>query len=434
MSFQRLYSKTDKSFVRQRIWGFKEIFVGILHGLTKSLSVQIDSLLKSFDVGHLQSSKQAFSQARSKLKFEGFIALNEVFVKGYYSDGVYKHYHGYRLMAIDGSDLKLPESKEIKSFFGCQNTCGLPMSSASILYDIENRVIVHSDLAKYASSEREQAKKHIEHLITVDSEGFLPTIIVFDRGYPSVELLCLMISLGIDFVIRFEALNFVKATQIVAQSGSLDSEVHIDLSSLGSKTLAKVKTYVSSLTELNLRVIRLNREDGKDIFLLTSLVRSKEGFEYNDFEEIYHKRWGIETQYDYLKNVMELENFATKTTLGIFQEFYATILCANIYQLLAQDAEDEIRVNSSAMGNDTQNTPKKESINRDCLKINHAVAAGLTKNELIDIVFSDKPIEEIYQRLIEKIKRNIVISKPKRTFERKVKFKRKFHMNRRPIS
>ncbi len=41
---------------------------------------------------------------------------------------------------------------------------------------------------------------------------------------------------------------------------------------------------------------------------------------------------------------MDLENFATKTTLGIFQEFHATTFSANIYYFLAQDVEDEIRV------------------------------------------------------------------------------------------
>jgi DNA-binding transcriptional ArsR family regulator len=432
-SFKRLYSKSSICFVRKRVWGFKEIFVGILHGLTKSLSVQVDSLLKSFGVSAtLMSSKQAFSQARKKLKYEGFVELNKEFATNYYSDDEFILYHGYRLYGVDGSALKLPESQDIKDEFGCQTNCGLPMAWASILYDIENRVIVDSQLDKYASSERDQAKSHITKIAQIDNQRKIPTIILFDRGYPSVELMCLMISLGLDFVIRFEAENFVKATQEFAKSGALDAEVSIELSSLSSKTLYKVKAYVSILGQLNLRVIRLIREGEKDIFLITSLMQSSDsqGFSYKDFEEIYHKRWSVETQYDYLKNVMEIENFATKTALGIYQEFYATILCANIYQLLAQDAAQEIK---------EQNPPKKEiktklKTQNPNEKINFAVAAGLTKNELIDIIFSEKPIEAIYEQLIEKIKRNKIISKPDRSFKRKVKYKRKFNMNKRPVS
>jgi DNA-binding transcriptional ArsR family regulator len=137
--FKRLYSKSAFCFIRQRVWGFKEIFVGILHGLTKSLSVQVDSLLKCFDLQDVISSKQAFSQARKKLKYEGYVALNEEFIINYYRDDDFLTYKGFRLMAIDGSDLRLPESGHITQTFGCQSVCGLPMASASILYDIENR-------------------------------------------------------------------------------------------------------------------------------------------------------------------------------------------------------------------------------------------------------------------------------------------------------
>jgi hypothetical protein len=72
--------------------------------------------------------------------------------------------------------------------------------------------------------------------------------------------------------------------------------------------------------------------------------------------------------------------------------------------------------------------------NKDLLKINFAVAAGLSKNELIDLVFSNKPLEVIYQRLIEKIKRNKIKEKSEREFKRKVKYVRKFYQCKRPVS
>ena len=422
--FKDLYTKKTTDFIRKRVWGFKEIFVGILHGLTKSLSVQVDSLLKYFELQDLQSSKQAFSKARQKLKYEGFVALNEAFATTYYSDDEFLLYKSYRLAAIDGSDLKLPESADIKEVFGCQNTCGFPMASGSILYDLENRVIIDSHLDKYASSERDQAIMHLDKLVKIDGGRKIPTIIIFDRGYPSILLLCTLISLGIDFVIRFEADAFTKTTKEFAKSGGLDEDIDIELSKLSPTTIAKIKPYITTLKILKLRIIRLLRAD-KDIFLLTSLTKADKGqvFGYEDFEELYHKRWGIETQYDYLKNVMELENFATKTSLGVYQEFYATILCANIYQLLAQDAAQQVRTE--------QNQKMK---NDDAIKINFAVAAGLSKSQLIDIVFSDKPLEIIYQRLIQKIKQNKVLSKPNRSFQRKVKFNRKFYLCKRPVS
>ena len=124
---------------------------------------------------------------------------------------------------------------------------------------------------------------------------------------------------------------------------------------------------------------------------------------------------------------MELENFATKTSLGIYQEFYATILCANIYQMLAQDASQQIK---QALQQDPENVLK----DKDLLKINFTVAVGLSKNELIELVFSNKPIDVIYQRLIEKIKRNKIKEKPDREFKRKIKYIRKFYQCKRHVS
>ena len=67
-------------------------------------------------------------------------------------------------------------------------------------------------------------------------------------------------------------------------------------------------------------------------------------------------------------------------------------------------------------------------------QVNRATAAGLSKNELIALVFSQLPIEPLYTNLLAKIKRNTVISKPNRSFPRKVKHKRKHHVTIRPVS
>jgi IS4 transposase len=51
---------------------------------------------------------------------------------------------------------------------------------------------------------------------------------------------------------------------------------------------------------------------------------------YDDLGELYNSRWGIETNYDFLKNIIELEAFSGKTKVSIEQDFYAKILCSNI--------------------------------------------------------------------------------------------------------
>ena len=57
-------------------------------------------------------------QARANLKHTTFIALNERIVEIYYEDGMYQSYQGFRLLAIAGSKIRLPEGEGIKEEFG----------------------------------------------------------------------------------------------------------------------------------------------------------------------------------------------------------------------------------------------------------------------------------------------------------------------------
>ena len=54
---------------------------------------------------------------------------------------------------------------------------------------------------------------------------------------------------------------------------------------------------------------------------------------------IYDKRWKIETAFDFLKNVIQIENFTARRELLIKQDFYASILFYNISITLKQHVE-----------------------------------------------------------------------------------------------
>jgi hypothetical protein len=83
-------------------------------------------------------------------------------------------------------------------------------------------------------------------------------------------------------VIRCAASAFVKPAIAFAQSGSTDSILTIKLDELSRNAYSSVKRYLNDFKELRLRMIRLRRQNGTDMFLLTSLVDSKE-FSTADF-------------------------------------------------------------------------------------------------------------------------------------------------------
>jgi len=67
-------------------------------------------------------SASAFVQARAKLSHKAFIELNQkAVVETFYTNGNYKTYRGFRLLAVDGSKVILPNEDKIIDYFGSIN-------------------------------------------------------------------------------------------------------------------------------------------------------------------------------------------------------------------------------------------------------------------------------------------------------------------------
>jgi hypothetical protein len=136
-------------------------------------------------------SQQAFSEARKKLKWQAFQELFETTVEAMYQ-GVVKRWRGYRLLAVDGTKINLPNDPELREYFGTSGAGNSsPCAQGSILYDIENDVIVDARIEPMGTGERTLAEAHITKLAGMPSFG--KELILFDRGYPSMELITLLL-------------------------------------------------------------------------------------------------------------------------------------------------------------------------------------------------------------------------------------------------
>ena len=86
-----------------------------------------------------------------------------------------------------------------------------------------------------------------------------------------------------------------------------------------------------------LRITEVKLESGEIECLISNLPVEK--FTTNDLKELYDKRWKIEIAFDFLKNVIQIENFTARRELLIKQDFYASILFYNISITLKQHVE-----------------------------------------------------------------------------------------------
>ena len=109
--------------------------------------------------------------------------------------------------------------------------------------------------------------------------------------------------------------------------------------------------------------------------------------EFSSFEimNLYKRRWEIETHFRVQKQTVELENFVSRTTNKIKQEYFSKILLLNLTNLLIQETIEE--------------NPKVFENGK--YKINKNLAYGLVKDK-IDSMLMGINSEEIANTLKKK--------------------------------
>jgi hypothetical protein len=340
-----------------------------------------------------------------KMKHGAYIELNEDLVSQYYKEKDYKMYKGYRLLAIDGSSIQLPRTKEIIETYGLLGSKEkpIPMAMISTAYDVLNKITVNTYLERGDSSERTLFDRHIEKInqITLGVRD----IIIADRGYPSLYLFVKMLKKGCNFVIRCSEKGFINEIKEFSKTPINDSIIEIGLDQAQRRNISTDRL-IEKPENLILRIVKVEIGEGKTEYLITSLT-NKEEFTIEELKEIYHLRWSIETYFNLQKNVFELENLSGKTPETIKQDYYARILSGNLSSLLIEEAQEEI---------DLADADKPEEKKR---KINRSVAIGLLKDHVIDLLLlQEEDSDDRYRRLINVIKKHTIPVIKNRSFPR----------------
>lgn len=321
-SFLNSSRTSERYFTRNRKLNFKNIMLFIIRGITKNIQSELrDFMIKALKQDE-SCSKQAFSKARQHIKYEAFRELVDYSVDLFYAEAKYTKFHNYRILAVDGSKLNLPDSHELRSEFGFQTTSGESQvqGTASLLYDVCNNLILDAHLDKCKSNERILAEKHLQWLAenTLDNE-----LIIFDRGYPSAELINSVETKGFKYVMRCST-EFVK---------------HIKYTGKDAIVSHKFKNR-SIKHPIRFRIVEIEIDNTIE-YLITNLANSE--FDAEELKELYHMRWGIETKYDDLKNKLSIESFSGLTKIAILQDYYASLFLSNFTAYLIYDNKEDIQ-------------------------------------------------------------------------------------------
>ena len=302
-------------FTRNRKMVFEELVLFILSSFKCSTQCALRRFFATIDKP-VHMKQQSLSEARAKLNVSAFSDLFEVSAAALI-DTDDKLWHNYRVCAIDGSKIALPSDKTLLSHFGGTGAgASSPTAQASILYDVLNDIVINVRIAPLTTDERLLAELHIDHGMAVISGS--NNVIIFDRGYPSFDLIKKLETQNIKYVMRCRA----KFNLGIDNQESPDGNVRI----------TKNDDYIY------IRVIKLKLDNGEPETLITNTTDT--GFSLESFKKLYFMRWPVETKYDIVKNKLLLENFTSRTVEGIEQDFYAVMYLTNIAATAAYDVNN----------------------------------------------------------------------------------------------
>ena len=90
----------------------------------------------------------------------------------------------------------------------------------------------------------------------------------------------------------------------------------------------------------NIRIVKVELKNGTIEILATNLT--PEEFSSDELNELYAKRWTVETGFDRLKNLIEIEEFSGNRRIIIEQDFYAHVFIYNLTIVLKFESEQII--------------------------------------------------------------------------------------------
>ena len=403
-SFIEQHKIGTKSFTRERKLGFDKMMTMIIKKSNKSIQNSLNDM--QLDLGHAASiSNSAYTQARAKLNYTAFQEYAKMSSDMFYADGEYETYQNFRILAIDGSVVTLPNSKDISSEFNpmkvrCQIEgfkIEVSQARASVLFDVLNSIAVDASLTNknkskendlIAYDERTLALQHLEYCNKDD-------LVVMDRGYPSYELFA-KYARTTNFIVRLKKTSFVKA-KFLFDKYSEKKDVILEINA--PKYLKESLKQENLPTKMKVRFVQVILDNGT-VEVLATNVLDNHTLKTFDFKELYAKRWGIETYYDLIKNRLNLENFTGLTALAVKQDFYATIFLTNYEAMVTYDLNEELKESTQE--------------NKYVQKVNKAVSFNLIKHKVFDLLYNDEPIDQMLQQMEKLFLTNTIVIRPNR--------------------
>lgn len=312
------------------------------HSGNQSVQASLDTFFTSLG-GHAHAvrgaTKSALCQARRKLKASALHALNRLWVDGWHADGSYARWHGLRVVAADGTCLRLPRWGENVQAFGpgpC-NDGSVVMARGVALMSVATGQFLDVRLGAYEQGERALLMGALDALRTDD-------VVVLDRGYPAWWLFAALQARKVNFCTRIDACGWPDVVRLLRGSAR---EVVLTHRLRADTRKAVLALGLPCPETIQLRLVKVTLPNGHIEVLATSLVDT-ERYRAATFSALYAKRWAIEEGFKTIKHRLHIEGWSGELPHTIEQDVAAKILMHNITEALCAKAQQAL---ASEIGN-----------------------------------------------------------------------------------
>lgn len=342
----------EHDFLRNRKLPFEKVILTLLGMEGGTLT---NELLKQFGCSMNTASSAAFVQQRAKLLPTAFENLFHDFIKKTSGDNLFK---GYRLLAVDGSDIQIPTNENDTDSFYSYTDGRKPYNLLHLnaMYDLKEHTYVDAIVLKRRLSNESRALTDMVDRSSIVS----PAIVIADRGYESYNNMAHIQEKGWKYLIRIKDSNQYSSGILrgfdLPSSDEFDIDINLNITRKQTneikellkdknkyRRIASEKTFdylpqknrkcdPAIMYKMSFRIVRFKITEDTYEVVVTNL--DKTDFSPKELKQLYSMRWGIETSFRDLKYTIGLLHFHSKKLEYILQEIYSKLIMYNFSELI----------------------------------------------------------------------------------------------------
>lgn len=327
----------------------------ILSLLTMEGTTLTNELLRQFGCSATTATSSAFVQQRKKILPIALESLFHDFAAQTFRED---NYNGYKLLAVDGSDIQIPTNlnDEHSLFITKEGVKPYNLLHLNALYNLLTHTYEDAIVFKRKEAFENKALTEMVDRSTIKGK----VIVIMDRGYEAYNNMAHIQEKGWFYLIRVKDFGQHKTGILhgldLPDTAEFDEYIDLNLTRKQTNEMKKLfqkkneyrkiahnktfdylpskskKSDATVLYHLPFRIVRFPISDNSYEVVVTNLDATE--FPPDSLKKLYSMRWGIETSFRDLKYTIGLLHFHSKKVEYILQEIFASLIMYNFSELI----------------------------------------------------------------------------------------------------